>query len=77
MYGSSARGRHSMPPHRHRPNPVEAHQQQPVMQGRSWVFHRPASTGRHRMVCPNRLAGLAWPGETTQRLWLRSSGAGS
>lgn len=56
--------------HRHRP--AGAHQQRPVVQARRWEWREP-STGRHRLVRPNLVAGLAWPGEATQRLWVRQS----
>lgn len=66
-------GTHRLPPHRHRPDPAEAHAQRPVIRNRNWQWHQP--TGRHRLVHPNRVAGLAWPGEITARLWLRRAGS--
>lgn len=52
---------------RHRRDRSVPHVQRPVAV-RGWEFHRPQSTGRHRMVCPRGVAGLAWPGEATARL---------
>lgn len=69
-------GAHRMPARGHRPSSAEP-QLRPEAPARSWVWQDPHATGRHRLVRPNRVAGLAWPGETTQRLWLRRSGGAS
>lgn len=69
-------GTHRMPTGGHRPGSADPQPRTAAVPARSWVWQRP-STGRHRVVSPRSVAGLAWPGETTQRLWARRPGAGS